>query len=127
MQSQLSVRDNIINEQKKLLDTHKIQSQRPIRYNEVKSITEISQEIKLLFPLIEKNQYLMSQKKPNSPIKKKQDIKLPTIERKNYLASQTKNGPLRVNQSSELIEMSSLSAKNYLLKKPAFSIKNNDY
>lgn len=118
------MRDTIINEQKKLIENHKIQPPKPIRYNEVKSINEISQEAKLLFPIIERNHYLATQKNTLAPIKKKEDLKLPLIERKNYSSSQVKNGPLRVNKSSELIEMSSLSAKNYLLKKPAFS-KNN--
>ena len=104
------------------MESHKIKPTKPLKYNEIKSIQEISQEAKLLFPIIERNQYIMP-KTVSSPSKKREDVRFPLIERKNHSISLKKNGPLKVNKSSELIEMSSLSAKNYLYKKPAFSKK----
>ena len=74
-----------------------------------------------MFPIIEKNTYLM-QKPTNSPQKKREDLKLPSIERNHFSGIGRKQvAPLKVNKSSELIEMSSLSAKNYLNKRPVFS------
>ena len=88
----------------------------------MKSIQEITQEAKLLFPIIEKNQYLIP-KSAVSPQKKRDDVRFPMLERNQYSGyhSQKRSVPLKVNKSSELIEMSSLSSKNYLYKKPVFS------
>jgi len=61
------------------------------------------------------------QKPMPSPHRKREDVKLPTLERNPYSAVRKKNAPLKINKSSELIELSSLSAKNYLNKKPVFS------
>lgn len=94
-----------------------------IKYDNIKSISEITQAAKNLFPIIERNQYLQKQNNSIQIHRKKEDIKLPYLERNQ--SAPKKKVPLKLNKSSELYELSSLSAKNYHYKKPVFRINFN--
>lgn len=114
---QMKIRDQLIEDQQKLLESNKIPNKIPKKFQDLKSLKEITEEAKLLFPPIEKSTI----QKSRSPKKKppSEEIKFPKISQKR---STSIRKPLKANKSTELIEKNSLVSKNYLNKKPIYSI-----
>ena len=115
----MKIRDQLIEDQRKLLDSNRIPNRLSVRFNELKSLNDIAEEAKLMFPAIDRPIIVRSSRSPKK-IAMSEEFKLPRIVKKR---ADSKKKPVKSSKPSELAELSNLSAKNYLHKKPVYRFK----
>jgi hypothetical protein len=115
----MKIRDQLIEDQRKLLESNGIPNKLSAKFNTLKSLNDIAEEAKLMFPSIEKPIIIRSSRSPKKTVIS-EEIKLPRIIKKR---ADSKKKPIKSSKPSDLAELSSLSAKNYLYKKPVYRIK----